>query len=117
MVELPRTECKHVAADPDGSTTNSTAALRILVTPPDSLVDLVDYLRRCGWSPEIVGSNAVEASPSSHTPVSAAYLRMELDAYLRVWRALHPGAGAVLLGRAAPERAVAPSVLASEAPR
>jgi hypothetical protein len=77
--------------------------LRILVTPPDSLGDLVDYLERCGCSAEIVGSNVVEASPCSHTPVSAAYLRMELDAYLRVWRALHPGAAAGLLGRAAPE--------------
>ncbi len=72
--------------------------MRILVTPTDSLRDLVDYLRRCGCSAEIVGFNVVEASPLPGAAVSKAYLRMELDAYLRVWRAMHLGVGAGLLG-------------------
>jgi hypothetical protein len=72
--------------------------LRILVTPTDSLGDLVDYLRRCGCIAEIVGFNAVEASPLTGPAVSTAYSRMELDAYLRVWLALHRGVEAELLG-------------------
>ncbi len=75
--------------------------MRILVTPTDSLGDLVDYLRRCGCSAELVGSNAVEASPPPRAPVDTAYLRMELDAYLRVWRVMRPGAGAEVLGQSA----------------
>jgi hypothetical protein len=81
--------------------------LRILVTPTQSLGDLVDYLMRCGCSAKIVGSNVVEASPSPRAPVNTAYLRMELDAYLRVWRAMHPGAGADVLGQSASERVAA----------
>jgi hypothetical protein len=81
--------------------------LRILVTPTDSLGDLVDYLRRCGCSAEIVGFNVVEASPLTEPAVSKAHSRMELDAYLRVWRALHLGVGAEMLGPPVSELAAA----------
>lgn len=73
------------------------------MTPTDSIGDLVDYLRRCGCTAEIVGSHVVEASPPPCAPLNTAYLRMELDAFLRVWRAMHPGAGAEVLGQPASE--------------
>jgi hypothetical protein len=34
--------------------------------------------------------------------VDAAYLRMELDAYLRVWREMHPGVTVELLDHGQP---------------
>ena len=58
--------------------------------------DLVAYLRRCGCSAEIVGRALVDASPP-RADVAASYLRMELDAYLRVWREMRAGVRAELL--------------------
>lgn len=81
--------------------------MRILVTPTDSLGDLVNYLRRCACSAEIVGSNVVEASPLPGTAVNAAHERMELDAYLRVWQVLNEGVGAKLLGPTMPAESAA----------
>ena len=76
--------------------------LRILITPTGSPSDLVDYLRRCGCEAAISGTNAVEASP--RIDVGAAHARLELDAYLRVWRAMHPTVGAVIVGTAPADR-------------
>jgi hypothetical protein len=73
--------------------------MRILVTDTNSLGSLVTYLRRCGCTVDIVGFNAAEASPTPLEGVSNAHLRMQLDAYVRVWMALHPGAKAAILGR------------------
>jgi hypothetical protein len=91
--------------------------LRIFVTPTDSLGDLVAYLRRCGCSAEIAGSRTVEASPPLRAQVDTAYLRMELDAYLRVWRAMHSGAGAEVLGKSASEPVAAMQTSAMTAVR
>jgi hypothetical protein len=71
--------------------------MRIIVSDPASADDLVAYLRRCGCSAEVVGRGAVDASPP-RANVAESYLRMELDAYLRVWRAMHPTVGAEILG-------------------
>ena len=70
--------------------------LRILVTPTESSGDLVDYLRRCGWDARVSGTNVVEASP--RRDVSPAHARLELDSYVRVWRAMHPNGGAEIVG-------------------
>jgi hypothetical protein len=64
--------------------------MRISVTEPAPLDDLVSYLRRCGCRADISGRRTVDASPPERPHVEAAYLRMELDAYLRVWREMHP---------------------------
>ena len=64
--------------------------MRIIVSDPASADDLVAYLRRCGCSAEVVGRGAVDASPP-RANVAESYLRMELDAYLRVWREMHSG--------------------------
>lgn len=67
--------------------------MRILVSDPKLVEDLRDYLERCNCAVELRGPTAMEASPPER-PVEPLYLRMELDAYLRVWRAMHPGAEA-----------------------
>jgi hypothetical protein len=78
--------------------------MRILVTSTESIDVLVTYLRRCGCSAEIVGSNAVEASPPPRNAMNTAHLRMELDAYLRVWRAMHPDVGVELVAASAAQQ-------------
>jgi hypothetical protein len=71
--------------------------MRILLSDPSPVDDLVAYLRRCGCDAEIAGQAAIEAVPGNRAVVEYAYLRMELDAYLRVWREMHPGVRAELL--------------------
>ena len=70
--------------------------MKILVSDPVLVDDLVAFLRRCDCSVHRVGSRAVEAVPP-HSELEFAYLRMELDAYLRVWREMNPGVTAELL--------------------
>jgi hypothetical protein len=70
--------------------------MRILVSEPMQVDDLVAFLRRCECAADRVGERYVEAVPS-HSEAEFAYLRMELDAYLRVWREMHPGVIADLL--------------------
>jgi hypothetical protein len=71
--------------------------MKILLNDPQLVDDLASFLRRCGCSVDRVGARAIEAFPP-HEAVNPAYLRMELDGYLRVWREMHPGATAELLG-------------------
>ena len=70
--------------------------MRILLSDPAYASDLVAYLRRCECSADIVGRGVVEAEPP-HANVELSYLRMELDAYLRVWREMRAGVKAELL--------------------
>jgi hypothetical protein len=72
------------------------AVMRILVSDPTWADDLVAYLRRCSCSAEVVGRGVIDASPP-RAAVDSSYLRMELDAYLRVWREMHDGVSAQLL--------------------
>ena len=67
--------------------------MRVLLNDPSLVEDLRDYLKRCNCAVELRGATAMEASPPERE-VEAVYLRMELDAYLRVWRLMHPGADA-----------------------
>ena len=67
--------------------------MRILLNDPALVEDLRDYLRRCNCQVELRGATTMEASPPKRN-VEPVYLRMELDAYLRVWRLMHPGADA-----------------------
>jgi hypothetical protein len=73
--------------------------MKILVTDSNSLGSLVSYLRRCACTVDVLGSNSLEASPTPLSGVSNSHLRMQLDAYLRVWVALHPGAAAAIAGQ------------------
>jgi hypothetical protein len=70
--------------------------MRILLSDPAYADDLVAYLRRCECSADVVGRGVIEASPP-HTNLELSYLRMELDAYLRVWREMRAGVKADLL--------------------
>jgi hypothetical protein len=67
--------------------------MRIFLNDPSLVEDLRDYLKRCNCSVELRGAMTMEASPPVRN-VEPVYLRMELDAYLRVWRLMHPGAEA-----------------------
>jgi hypothetical protein len=71
--------------------------MRILVSDPAPVGDLVAYLRRCGCEARVAGRDAVEAEPPHRPQIEPAYLRMELDAYLRVWREMHPNVHAELI--------------------
>jgi hypothetical protein len=70
--------------------------MRILISDPAYVDDLVAYLQRCGCSTNIVGHAVVEASPP-RANVESSYLRMELEAYLRVWREMRVGVKADLV--------------------
>jgi len=61
--------------------------MRILINDPAYADDLVAYLRRCGCAADVVGRGVVDATPP-HAELEQSYLRMELDAYLRVWTAM-----------------------------
>jgi hypothetical protein len=69
--------------------------MRIHVSDPELVEDLRAYLTRCNCSVERRSATLVEASPPSRD-IEPVYLRMELDAYLRVWRAMHPGVEAAI---------------------
>ena len=69
--------------------------MRIHISDPQLMDDLSDYLRRCSCTVAERGSATLEAAPQDRD-VEAVYLRMELDAYLRVWRAMHPGVDALI---------------------
>jgi hypothetical protein len=79
--------------------------MRILLSDPTYADDLIAYLRRCECTADVVGRGVVEASPP-HANVEASYLRMELDAYLRVWREMRAGVKAELLEPATPAEAM-----------
>ncbi len=78
--------------------------MKILLSDPGYVDDLVAYLRRCGCSADVVGRGVVDAVPP-HTNLETSYLRMELDAYLRVWREMRGGIKAELLEPALPMEA------------
>jgi hypothetical protein len=58
---------------------------------------LADYLRRCGCDVVHVDDLVLEVSPPqrSQTPREA---QIEIDAYLRVWKAMHPNEHVVVAG-------------------
>jgi hypothetical protein len=75
--------------------------MRILISDPEPVGDLVAFLRRCGCEAHTVGRSAIEATPPERAPIGEAYLRLELDAYLRVWREMHAGVKAELVDSSA----------------
>ena len=70
--------------------------MRVHVTDPTLVEDLRSYLRRCNCAVYPRGNLEMDAVlPQRDVP--HVYLRMELDAYLRVWRLMHPEADAVIV--------------------
>jgi hypothetical protein len=64
--------------------------MKIHVSDPERIGELIAYLKRCGCSARVAGRVVLEADPPTRPQVEPAYLRMELDAYLRVWREMNP---------------------------
>jgi hypothetical protein len=78
--------------------------LRITLDDPAHVADLTDFLRRCECRVEQVGPRALDvevpvrastAARAEQRP-DAAWARMEIGAFLRVWQILHPEAQAHL---------------------
>jgi hypothetical protein len=68
--------------------------MRIYLGSPELLHDLLESLERWAWHVDAVDETGVYVSPPVGVPEDAAAL--ELDLYLRAWRARHPGVTAVI---------------------
>lgn len=70
--------------------------MRVKVSDPALLRDLISFLRECGCVAEQASSDELEAFlPAASNPRAA---RTEFDVYLEAWRIQHEGASAVIVG-------------------
>jgi hypothetical protein len=71
--------------------------MRVEVTNPSHMNDLVEFLPRCDCTVEVVAPGLVEVEPRK-LPIDHALRRpeLEVDAYLGIWSALR-GARAFLI--------------------
>jgi hypothetical protein len=67
--------------------------MRIHLSDPALVDDLVRFLKQCELPSQHAGSGAVEASPEREQ-ADPALARLQLDGFLRVWCAMHAGADA-----------------------
>ncbi len=77
--------------------------MRITLDDPAHVADLTDFLRRCECRVEQVGPRALDveipvraSTATDAEQPDAAWARMEIGAFLRVWQILHPEAQAHL---------------------
>jgi hypothetical protein len=63
--------------------------MRIEIDDPSFIDGLLDYLRICQCELETVHENWVEANPPAAT-IDPTLAALQLDGFLRVWRARHP---------------------------
>ena len=63
--------------------------MTIELTTPAAANALADYLRRCGCTVDFVGEHSVDVTLPLRSR-SDRDAMLELHAYLRVWRAMHP---------------------------
>jgi hypothetical protein len=78
--------------------------LRITLDDPAHIADLTDFLRRCECRVEQVGPRGLDVevpvrastAAGAEERADAAWARMEIGAFLRVWQILHPEAHAHL---------------------
>jgi hypothetical protein len=66
-----------------------TAAMRVQLSEPKLLRDLIAYLRGCGCVAEQASASEVEVF--APTTASERAARMEIGAYLAAWRVRHEG--------------------------
>lgn len=73
------------------------AAMKVKIEDRSLLGELVDYLRRCDCTVGLK-DGLLEVRPRQ-LPIDAAlrYEELELDSYLKVFSAFHPGAGVKLV--------------------
>jgi hypothetical protein len=69
--------------------------MRIRVSDPALVGDLLEYLMRCGCEVMQTGRDIIAASFSHPFPYDAA--RLELDFHLADWREMQTGASAVVI--------------------
>lgn len=62
--------------------------MTIELTAPAAARDLADYLNRCGCTVQFVDDCTLEVALSGHSEPLARMI--EMQAYLRVWQAMHP---------------------------
>jgi len=74
--------------------------MRIELTTRAAADALADYLRHCECSVAFVDERTLEASPRPRSQ-SLQEQRIELDAYLRVWKVMHADEHITLIGPAA----------------
>lgn len=76
---------------PDGETapSNRLCGMRIKLTDPVRTDDLVDFLRRCDCTVNVLAAGLLEAEPRE-LPIDPTLRQpeLELDAYLGIWSAL-----------------------------
>jgi hypothetical protein len=68
----------------------------IRVDDPTLTGDLALYLRRCDFAVRELEERVVDVEPIRGV-TDRKHLRIEVDAFLRVWRAMNGGAAAVVL--------------------
>ena len=73
------------------------AAMRVRISDPALLRDLLDFLRRTECVAEQASADSLDVFVP-HAP-SAAQARREVDVYLATWRARHPGVNAEVFER------------------
>jgi hypothetical protein len=70
--------------------------MRVEVSDPSHTDDLVDFLRRCDCTVEVVAPGVVEVEPHE-LPIDSNLRQpeLELDAYLGIWSALRGASASV----------------------
>jgi hypothetical protein len=72
----------------------ATAVMEVEVTEPKLVAELVDALRRCGYRVLQTGPATLTVDLEQPPPALKAIpgvIGRELDLYLKVWEARHPG--------------------------
>lgn len=70
--------------------------MRIRVDDPTLTSELALYLRRCDFDVRELADSVVDVEPIRGV-TDRKHLRIEVDAFLRVWRVMNGGAGANVL--------------------
>jgi hypothetical protein len=70
------------------------AGIEIEVSERSKTDDLAEFLRGLCFDVELLGEGRLEARFREPVPLDEEAGRLELDLYLRVWAAIHPGSWA-----------------------
>jgi hypothetical protein len=69
--------------------------IQLEVSDPAQVEDLADFLRGLCFDVRVIGQRTLEARFREPLPADGEAADLELELYLRVWQAIHPGAWAV----------------------